>query len=50
MKVMKYSKEARAITSYTYSYLKMRAKLKRIINEYKVFENNEEIKNVYVSF
>lgn len=48
MEVIKYSKEARTITSYTYSYLKLRSKLSRLINEYKVFENNEEIK-IYVS-
>ena len=50
MKVMKYSKEARAITSYTYSYLKMRNDLKRIINDYKVFESNEEIKKCVCEF
>lgn len=48
MEVIKYSKEARTITSYTYSYLKLRSKLSQLINEYKVFENNEEIK-IYVS-
>lgn len=50
MKVMKYSKEARAITSYTYTYLKMRSDLKRIINDYKVFESNEEIKKCVCEF
>ena len=50
MKVMKYSKEARSITSYTYSYLKMRSDLKRIINDYKVFERNEEIKKCVCEF
>jgi len=50
MKVMKYSKEARTITSYTYTYLKMRAQLKTIINEYKVFESNEEIKKCICKF
>ena len=44
MKVIKYSKEARTITSYTYSYLKLRANLASLINEYKVFGSNEEIK------
>ena len=48
MEVIKYSKEARTITSYTYSYLKMRARLSRLISEYKVFEDNEEIRK-YVS-
>ena len=48
MEVTKYSKEARTITSYTYSYLKMRSRLSRLINENKVFEDNEEIRN-YVS-
>ena len=45
MKVIKYSKEARTITSYTYSYLKLRANLASLINEYKVFDSNEEIKH-----
>ena len=44
MKVIKYSKEARTITSYTYSYLKLRANLASLINEYKVFDSNEEIR------
>ena len=48
MEVIKYSKEARTITSYTYSYLKMRSRLSRLISENKVFEDNEEIRK-YVS-
>lgn len=48
MRVIQYSKEARTITSYTFSYIKLRTKLSRLINEYKVFENNEEIR-MYVS-
>lgn len=48
MEVIKYSKEARTITSYTYSYLKMRARLASLISENKVFEDNEEIRK-YVS-
>lgn len=48
MNVVKYSKEARTITSYTFSYIKLRSKLSRLINEYKVYENNEEIR-IYVS-
>ena len=45
MEVIKYSKEARTITSYTFSYLKMRSRIERKIDEYKVFNSNEEIKN-----
>lgn len=45
MEVIKYSKEARTITTYTYSYLKLRDKLASLINEYKVFDSNEEIKH-----
>ena len=44
MEVVKYSKEARTITSYTFSYLKMRSRIVRGIDEYKVFNSNEEIK------
>ena len=45
IEILKYSKEARTITSYTYSYLKMRSRIERKIDEYKVFNSNEEIKN-----
>ena len=42
--VIKYSQEARSITSYTYSYLCMRSRLSSLINEYTVFEDNESIR------
>lgn len=50
MEVLKYPKEARQISSYTFSYLKMRANLYRLINDYKVFENDEEIKKYICEF
>ena len=48
MDVVKYPKEARKISSYTFSYIKMRARLYRLINDYKVFEDDEDIKK-YIS-
>ncbi|MDO4962527.1 MAG: transposase [bacterium] len=44
MEVVKYSREARTISSYTFSYLKMRARIVKNLDEYKVFNNNEKIK------
>ena len=42
--VIKYSQEARRITSYTESFIKLKAKLNREVNDYKVFEETIEIK------
>lgn len=44
MKVIKYSREARRITSYTESFIKLKAKLNREVNDYKVFDEAIEIK------
>lgn len=50
MNVIDYSKEARHITSYTYSYIKMRAKLCNTVKINKVFEDNKKIRKFIIEF
>lgn len=50
MEVIKYPMEARKISSYTFSYLKMRAKLYSLIKDYKVFDSSDEIRKYICEF
>ena len=50
MDVMSYPVEARKISSYTFSYLNMRAKLYSLIKDYKVFDSSDEIRKYICEF